>query len=345
MTKIISLYNNKGGVAKTTTLFNMAIYLAKEMGKKVLLVDCDPQCNCTELFYCSSENFDNPDEILPGTTIYEALKPRFEGDAARIDVKTIDLGVSPIYENLNILRGDINFSRAEQYFSSAIAQAVTESVHDKNTYAVMSRMLRDLGELHKFDYILCDVGPSAGSITRMTILSCDGVFIPTAPDRFSYQAVQGMGAIMNDWLTRHDVIVSTFEPYGIKNPFKQTYFFGAILNNYKIHRAGKKKSSYMRWEQLIKDGIKKFLLAGPGNRLIPLTPALEEEPFVASIRDVGPMAPVAQIVGRAIFDISQADTVHASSDGDHYRGVVWGDWQRRMEEYKVEIGKIIFAMG
>lgn len=344
MTKIISLYNNKGGVAKTTTLFNMAVYLAKDLDKKVLLVDCDPQCNCTELFYCSAEDFDDPDVALPGTTIYEALKPRFEGEAARIDVKNIDLGVSPLYANLSILRGDINFSRAEQFFSTAIAQAVTESVHDKNTYAVVSRMLRDLGELHSFDYILCDVGPSAGSITRMTILSCDGVFIPTAPDRFSYQAIQGMGAIMNDWFARHDLIVSTFEPYGIKNPFKTTYFFGAIVNNYKIHRAGKKKNSYVKWEELIKDGIKNFLLGGTEKRLVPFKKKLETEPFVASIRDVGPMAPVAQMVGKAIFDISQQDTVHASSDGDYYRGAVWGDWERRMDEYKAEIAKIILSM-
>lgn len=344
MTKIVSLYNNKGGVAKTTTLFNMAVYLAQEKKSKVLLVDCDPQCNCTELFFCSAENFDDPDQPLPGTSIYEALRPRFEGDTARIDVKTIEISPSPIYENLSILRGDINFSRAEQYFSSAIAQAVTESVHEKNTYAVMSRMLRDLGALYGFDYILCDVGPSAGSITRMTILSCDGVFIPTAPDRFSYQAIQGMGAIMNEWLTRHELIISTFAPYGIKAPFTKPKFFGAIVNNYKIHRAGKKKGSYIKWEQMIKEGIISVLLSGPENKLVPSQPKLLKNPFVASIRDVGPMAPVAQIVGKAIFDISQPDTVHASSDGDYYRGAVWRDWQQRMEEYKTEIGKITNSM-
>lgn len=344
MTKIVSLYNNKGGVAKTTTLFNIAVYLAQESGKKVLLVDCDPQCNCTELFFCSAENFDDPDQALPGTSIYEALRPRFEGDTARIDVKAIELTSSPLYKNLSILRGDINFSRAEQYFSSAISQAVTESVHDKNTYAVVSRMLRDLGSLHGFDYILCDVGPSAGSITRMTILSCDGVFIPTAPDRFSYQAIQGMGAIINEWLTRHELIVSTFEPYGMKVPFTETKFCGAIVNNYKIHRAGKKKGSYLKWEQLIKDGVLNVLLLGAGKRLSPHKPELLNNPFVASIRDVGPMAPVAQIVGKAIFDIAQQDTIHASSDGDYYRGAVWVDWQKRMEEYKEEIRKIASAM-
>jgi cellulose biosynthesis protein BcsQ len=52
MTKLITFYNNKGGVSKTTTLFNLAVHLAQS-GKKILIADCDPQCNATELFLAS----------------------------------------------------------------------------------------------------------------------------------------------------------------------------------------------------------------------------------------------------------------------------------------------------
>ncbi|KWA10383.1 MULTISPECIES: ParA family protein [Burkholderia cepacia complex] len=344
MTKIVSLYNNKGGVAKTTTIFNLAAFLSKERSKKVLLVDCDPQCNCTELFFCSGDNFDDPDVQLPGTTIYEALKPRFDGDTARIDAKRVELAQSEIYEKLFLLRGDINFSRAEQNFSVAIAQAVTEAVHEKNTYAVLTRLFRDLASLHSFDYVLCDVGPSAGSITRMVILACDGVFIPTTPDRFSFQAVQGMGSIISDWLNRHEAVVASFEPFGLEAFFPKTKFYGAILNNYKIHRAGKKKASYQKWEERVRDALCTMLGNSALKRLEPVVPRLLSDPFVASIRDVGPMAPVAQLVGKAIFDINQKDTELASSDGDYYRGAVWGEWQKRMDEYRGEIEKLADIM-
>ncbi len=344
MTKIISLYNNKGGVAKTTTIFNLAVFLAKVSSKKVLLVDCDPQCNCTELFFCSTESFDDPDVQLPGTTIYEALKPRFDGDTARIDVKKVELAQSPGYSNLFLLRGDINFSRAEQNFSVAIAQAVTEAVHEKNTYAVLTRMLRDIASLHKFDYVLCDVGPSAGSITRMVILACDGVFIPTTPDRFSFQAVQGMGSIISDWLSRHEAVVASFEPFGLRAYFPETKFYGSILNNYKIHRAGKKKASYLKWEERVRDALCAMLQNPALKRMEPIFPQLLSDPFVASIRDVGSMAPVAQLVGKAIFDIGQKDTELASSDGDYYRGAVWAEWQKRMDEYQAEIAKLAAIM-
>ncbi|CUI01949.1 Sporulation initiation inhibitor protein soj [Leisingera aquaemixtae] len=343
MTKIVSLYNNKGGVAKTTTLFNMSVLLSQR-GKKVLLVDCDPQCNCTELFFCSSEDFEDPEVPLPGTSIYEALRPRFDGDASRVDAQKVSLSESSLYDNLFILRGDINFSRAEQYFSNAIAQAVTESIHDKNTYAVMSRLLRDLGAYHGFDYILCDVGPSAGSITRMTILSCDGIFVPTAPDRFSFQAVQGMGAIMGEWLQRHEMITSTFAPYGIDASFSTPAFYGAIVNNYKIHKVGKMKGSYLKWEAMIRDSFIENLLSGDGRKLQVSNPELMKNPFVASIRDVGPTAPVAQIVGKAIFDIAQKDTAHATPSGDFYRGSVWAGWVERMAEYKRQIESIVEAI-
>lgn len=345
MTKIATFYNNKGGVAKTTTIFNLAVFLSKIAGKKVLLVDCDPQCNCTELFFCSTENYDDPDTQLPGTSIYEALKPRFDGDAARIDAKKVDLAASPVYDNLHLLRGDINFSRAEQHFAVAVAQAVTESVHEKNTYAVLTRLFRDLGELHSFDYILCDVGPSAGSITRLVILACDGIFIPTAPDRFSFQAVQGMGSIFGDWLVRHEAVTASFEPFGLKAYFPKTQFFGAVLNNYKIHRAGQKKASYQKWEFRLKEALIALLQNSGPSRLAAASADLLKEPFIASVRDVGPMAPVAQLVGKAIFDINQHDTELASSDGDYYRGAVWGDWQKRMTEYQAEIEKIAARLG
>lgn len=340
MTRIASLYNNKGGVAKTTTIFNLAVYLAKRESKKVLLVDCDPQCNCTELFLCEAQEDDDPDQPLPGTSIYDALKPRFDGNAARIDVAKIELVASRMYEGLYLLRGDTNFSRAEQHFSVAIAQAVTESVHEKNTYAALSRMFRDLALRHKFDYVLCDVGPSAGSITRLVILACDGVFVPAAPDRFSCQAVQGMGSIFGDWLTRHKAIVGTFEPFGLDAYFPETKFLGAILNNYKIQRAGRKKASYQKWEARVKEALIGMLQGSGPNHLTAATTDLVTEPFIASIRDVGAMAPVAQLVGKAIFDISQADTEQASADGELYRGAVWDQWTSRMTEYEAEIEKV-----
>ncbi|NLC23387.1 MAG: AAA family ATPase, partial [Oxalobacter sp.] len=133
MCKIVSLYNNKGGVSKTTTTFNLAVLLSQQ-NKKVLLVDCDPQCNMTEMFFAINEELSDPDQALPGTSIYDAMLPRFQGKQAEIDANNVTLSEHQKYKGLFLLRGDLKFSRAETYFGTAWNQAVTDNIHEKNTY-------------------------------------------------------------------------------------------------------------------------------------------------------------------------------------------------------------------
>ncbi|MEX3773380.1 ParA family protein [Pseudomonas sp. MYb118] len=156
-TKTLTFYNNKGGVSKTTTLFNVGAYLSK-LGKKVLFIDADSQCNLTELFFANdTDYFDNPSKKLPGHSILEVFRPRLDGAAARIDVKTIELAESNIYSKLFLMRGDIEFSaQAEPYFGASINQAITTNINEKNTYISFRRLIKDLGEELGLDYILIE---------------------------------------------------------------------------------------------------------------------------------------------------------------------------------------------
>lgn len=336
MAQLITLYNNKGGVSKTTTLFNLGVYLAGT-GKKVLIADCDPQCNATELFFASSI-YDDPDEELPGTSIYEALSPRFGGEVARIDANAVVLVQSQIYPSLYLLRGDLEFAGAERYFANAINQAITENIHEKNTYLSLSRLLRGLVLAHKFDYVLCDVGPSAGAITQMVVLACDAFLLPLIPDRFSNQAVRVLGRVVSEWVKRHAEIAQTFLPFKMHVFKGNPVFLGAIIQNFKVHSGSSPKASYERWQRKLSSTVKKAILDNPE---ISKTPHLStKNVFIASIKDVGPLAPTAQLVGRAIFDIQQQDTERASSTGYKYYGVIWENWVERMKDYEVEIAKI-----
>ena len=228
MTKIISLYNNKGGVSKTTTLFNLSVYFTTQR-KRVLIVDCDPQCNITELFFASNELAQDPNKDLPGTSIYQAFLPRFVGKAASIEQSEIELIEHDIYKGLFIFRGDIEFTRAETYFGTSWNQAVTENVHEKNTYVVFNKLLNNIGDCMSYDYILCDVGPSTGAITRTVVLSCDEIVVPLVPDRFCYQAVRLLGKVINEWITRHKQISETLSPFGIEPFDGNPKFAGAIV--------------------------------------------------------------------------------------------------------------------
>lgn len=341
MTKVVALYNNKGGVSKTTTSFNLAVYLAKK-GKKVLIADCDPQCNITEMFFASRVDLSDPDTELPGTSIYQALLPRFKGQQATINEGDVELTEHSIYQSLFILRGDIEFSMAETYFGTAWNQAVTENIHEKNTYVVLNNLLRSLGTSRGFDYVICDVGPSTGAITRNVVISSDEIIIPLVPDRFCFQAVKLLGNVIKEWITKHELISSTLIPFGLE-PFNgKPKLAGAVLQNFKVHAGAKVKQSYMKWQHKISEEIDRSLIKSgcmqPKQGFDPLNP------FTASIKDVAVLAPIAQLFGRAIFDIQQEHTKEASTNGQMYYGSVWKPWEDRMKDYEKEIAKLAQAI-
>jgi chromosome partitioning protein len=339
MAHIVTLYNNKGGVSKTTTAYSLAAFLSTR--GRVLLVDFDPQCNATELFLAPTGMLEQPDAELVGTSVYQALKPRFQGDTGSIDPRTVTLVNSSVYPNLMLFRGDLEFSEAENYLSTALGQAITENVNEKKTYVVIPNLLRALAAMHELKYIICDVGPSTGAIPRMVVLSSDGILIPVTPDRFSNQAVTVLGTIIRKWIARHSQIASTLEPFGVKSFDGTPVLYGSIIQNFKVY-GGKIKPAYQRWQQKIADNIAEKLLGPegikPGPRCDP------QSPFVATIPDLGPLVPIAQTFGRALYDVQQSHTAEASASGSMYYGVAWQAWQEKMSQYKQQISKIADAL-
>ncbi|MFD0682298.1 MULTISPECIES: hypothetical protein [unclassified Paenibacillus] len=192
--------------------------------------------------------------------------------------------------------------------------------------------------MNSFDYILCDVGPSTGSITRMVVLASDGVFLPLVPDRFCNQAVKLLGKIVHDWVTRHEQVSESLKPFSIETFPGKPLFLGGVLQNYKVQNNAKAKESYIKWQNKITDNIKEHLISPMG--MTPADSLDPNHPYLATIRDVSPLAPVAQMFGRAIFDIKQEHTKEASTTGNMYYGTVWEPWLQKMEEYRTEISKI-----
>lgn len=241
-----------------------------------------------------------------------------------------------------LLHGDLEFSCAETYFGTAWNQAVTENIHEKNTYVSLERLLRSLSQARGFDYILCDVGPSTGAITRTVILACDEILIPLVPDRFCYQAVKLLGKIVSEWTAKHKVIVETLAPFEIEAFPGNPLLAGTILQNFKVHAGARAKESYIKWQEKITTEIKKSLVGQFGMRSkASFDP---DSPFTASIKDVAVLAPVSQLFGRAIFDIEQEHTKEASTDGRMYYGSVWEPWVNRMAEYRSQIDLLCQAI-
>lgn len=171
--KTIAIVNQKGGVGKTTTTFNLGACLA-EQGKKVLLVDLDQQGNLT---YCMGH--DVPDEVE--TTIAELMQKAI-----------MDEEYNPhdyIYpDNRGILIDDEN-GKISSYSLDCLYCNVIMSTVEVSLVNAMSRehvlkyILEGLKE--EYDYILLDCGPSLGMITINALVAADSVLIPLQAEKFA----------------------------------------------------------------------------------------------------------------------------------------------------------------
>lgn len=348
MTKIITLYNHKGGVSKTTTTFNLAHYLATT-GKKVLAIDADPQCNLTELMLApllaeldEKERQTGVEQKLDGTSLLEILIPRLEGEIAQIGLESVK--TITIKENLELLRGDVALSSIEDALAEAHVQRFSNKTHEKRTYVALGDLLERYGAENQIDYILIDVGPSSGALTRSCFLTCDGFFVPTSPDRFNVQAIGTLTSIIERWIDEHQQIYENFK--GLDLPVKpgRPQFLGIILQNFKIF-GGQPKPSYRMWMERIPTKAENTLfpmLRNFNTDTSDLTSGLAGENIVVTrIRDFQSLAPLMQEHGKPIFSITQDDTRVMDQAGRPWSGPVWESAQERMKNYEERIQEIV----
>ena len=333
MTEILTLYNHKGGVSKTTTTYHLAHALVERTSKKVLVVDADPQCNLTELFlFGIIEELDKLEEqgastTLPGSTVRDALWPRLEGDRPSVDVDAIAL-VKPIAnEELYLFRGDIGLSEAEDRLSYAHSQRLTTDLHQKRNYVAVHDMLRRLGARDNFDFILVDVGPSAGALTRGVFLACDLFLVPVAPDRFNFQAISSLTTILQKWISEHQLVVKDFVKLGLNVPQTAPEFRGLVMQRFQRHK-GAPKPSYKIWIDRItkrasEDLVPALLSAGGTNAV---TKQCLSNPVATEIPDFASLAPMMLSIGKPVWRLSKEET--------GWQGTVWDDRRKAMDDVR-----------
>lgn len=162
MGKIVSVANQKGGVGKTTTAVNLSTILAKK-GKKVLLMDADPQGNATSgLGIDKDVNF----------SIYDVLVNDVEIENTLIQTKV---------KNLDVCPSNINLAGAEVELVSMMSRE--HRLKEKTN-----------SQKDNYDYIIIDCPPSLGLITLNAFTASDSVLIPV---QCEYYALEGLGQLIN----------------------------------------------------------------------------------------------------------------------------------------------------
>lgn len=349
--KIVTLYNHKGGVSKTTSTFNLASYLA-EKGKKVLMVDADPQCNLTEIAMApiieridreAENSLDETVSELPGTSVLDALNQRIQGDVAYIDIDKVE--TVPISANLLLLRGSVDLSSIEDELSEAHLQRLAMRTNLMRTYIATGDFLTRLAEKLSLDYIFIDVGPSSGALTRSFFLVCDAFYIPVAPDRFNVQAVSTLATIVDRWMSEHALVKKQYEDLGLPIRPGTPAFLGAIVQAFKLY-AGEPKPGFKLWMNRLPVEIMKQLepVLNKHSKLSKLYLPTSDDSVVAKIPDFNQLAPLMQDVGKAVFSLRQEDTARITPTGKPWVGNNWKKAQVRMNAYKELFGKIALVL-
>ncbi|MFO3664586.1 P-loop NTPase family protein, partial [Pseudomonas amygdali] len=180
---------------------------------------------------------------------------------------------------------------------------------------------------------------STGAITRLAFLASDKFIIPVTPDRFCYLGINTLPKLIEDWIKHDKIILDTLEPYGIEKDYGSPEFCGLINQNFQVHKS-LIKESYQKWSKKIKTEIKSKLM---GSKVINIKPNLTD-PIICSIENLGQLVPVSQMLGKAIFDLTQSDSALASKSGVQFYGSVWEPWDKKINAYRAEIQKITKAV-
>ncbi len=167
MRKIISITNNKGGVAKTTTTLNIAVALTK-LGKKVLMIDLDPQASL-------SVNF-GIDPLERMVSINNVL----------IEDTPIEETICATHiENLWIVTSSIELSRAEFTIINKMGREY-----------ILKNKIKALEE--EYDYIIIDNSPSLGILTINSLMAADYVIAPTDPTFFALKGLEILNSTLEE---------------------------------------------------------------------------------------------------------------------------------------------------
>jgi len=194
----IVLFNNKGGVGKTSLIYHLA-WMYAELGLSVVAADLDPQANLTSMFL----DEDRMEALWPDgrhrQTVYGALQPLLEG--------TGDIAepyIEPVSERIGLLVGDLALSASEDELNSQWPDCLDRKPRAFRVLSAFWRLLEMAVAQREAGLVLIDVGPNLGAINRAVLIASQHVVIPLAPDLYSLQGLRNLGPTLRRWRDEWD---------------------------------------------------------------------------------------------------------------------------------------------
>lgn len=225
MAIVLSIFNNKGGVGKTTYLYHIAHILSES--HKVLMVDCDSQCNLTAYTISDAEISRAWGE--KGNSIYRIIEKVEKGIgniALRAPLK--------VNENLYITPGDLFLSNYEDRLGDSWNSAKGGSEASIRLQTAIYRYIRWAAVKIDADIVLVDLGPNLGALNRTILSGSDYFIVPVSPDLFSIKGTENLGNKLVLWRREWDQLNESCENQDISRPKGKPYFLGYVVQQHNI---------------------------------------------------------------------------------------------------------------
>lgn len=336
MAKRLVLFNHKGGVSKTTTVYNVGWMLA-EKGYRVLLVDADPQCNLSSLILGDDFDAYYLDDATRLQNIKDGVTPAFTGKPTPIQPVVCR---SPIRQpRVHLLAGHATLSEFDA--SLTFAQNSNAIATLQNLPGAFHELIRQVEEVNQIDYTLIDLNPGLSAINQNLFLNSDFILIPTNPDPFSIMALQTLESIFPRWASWKVGNEAVFQDsaYPLRSGLPK--FVGTVIQRFNV-RKGRAAAPYRDNISDIKEITRNRLYLALKNASLTLAdndyPAeLRENGFcLEEIPDFGALLPCSHQAGVPVFALTD-DELNAT-------GVVLTNTKLKRDQIHEQISTVALTL-
>jgi cellulose biosynthesis protein BcsQ len=314
MAKVISVFNHKSGVGKTTLAFHLAWKFATT-GKKVLMIDTDFQCNLTELtlranYYGSLFGFY---EKNGNNNIYSALAPVFDRNDDRCIIDSFDATSVKGNDNLKLLAGHLRFVEFNVQQQIAIDGNLPQDIQN-DLVASFHKLINGCSYKTSADIVIVDMSPNISAINMCLFMNSDYFILPTLSDFYCYQAIETLANVFPHWAEK----TKELKAAGIL-PDRNPKLLGVVAQHYRMLGCAtdsqkKMQTSCQMWTKQILKIVNREL----ADSLLAADMIIDKKKFemcegkntpyhLATVPDLQSLMAISQQLSKPVFELTGKD--------------------------------------
>ncbi|MEW6039443.1 MAG: ParA family protein [Pseudomonadota bacterium] len=309
---VLSFFNNKGGVGKTSLAYHLA-WMFGDTERTVLAADFDPQANLTAAFLDEDRLIEIWEDTASPSTIFRCVQPLLKmGDI--LAGKTV-----PISPRIHLLPGDLALSGFEDELSEQWPKSMGDNNLDRSFRVLTAfwQVAQATAKACEAHLILVDLGPHLGAINRSALIASDFVLIPLGADLYSLAGLRNLGPTLRSWRVLWKKRLDNWVQPAFDLPLGNMMPVGYVAQQHVV-RLSRPIKAYDRWLSRMPLEYRRSVLGED----VDSAPPIEKDPYcLAMLKHYRSLVPLAQEARKPMFFLKPADGAiggHATAAHDAY---------------------------